>query len=252
MNPSPVRTPFLSAHKRARIVKILLVLGIIVTGLGILVEVTSLGFPLLTDEQEVGDNPVGTALVLILFLFAIPDIVIYISTVVFFLMWLYRASNNLRAFNPWTRLEYTASWAIGGFFIPFANLIVPYRAIREVWQKSATPDESLGDPSPPAFFTIWWVFWLLASFAGNISMRIAFDESVPMQNATIISIVTSALSIIAAIFCYFVVDDIDTRQEETSRKLQLEQFMTPPPPPADMAMQEVVTPASDPVNSPQS
>ncbi len=164
MNPSPIRTPFVSAHKRARIVKTLLVLGAIVTGLGILVEITSLAFPLLTEEQEVGDNPVGTALVLILFLVAIPDVVIYISTVVFFLMWLYRASNNLRAFNQWTRLEYTASWAIGGFFIPFANLIVPYRAIREVWQKSATPDESLGNPSPPAWFTIWWVFWLLASF----------------------------------------------------------------------------------------
>ena len=242
MHPSPYRRPFTSAHVRARIVKILLIVGAILSVLSLLSETLSLAIPPLTDDQEIGDNPFGFAITLLIFLLAVPGLIIYIATVVFFCVWLYRAHSNLAAFLTSPRsLNYSPGWAVGSFFIPFVNLVVPYRAVKEVWQKSGPPDEALlGEPSPPPSFPMWWLFWLLASFAGNISMRVSFNENVPESTATIVSIVASALSIVAAVFAYVVVDEIDKRQEETSGKLKLGKFSGPPPPPGELQISDAV------------
>ena len=241
MNPSPYHAPFTSAHGRASIVKILLIVGAFVTGLSLLAEALSLAFPPLTDDQELGDNPIGAAIMFTIFLLALLEIIIYLTTVVFFGLWLYRAYENLRAFDPSRRLNYSSGWAVGSFFVPFVNLVVPYRAVKEVWQKSGPPDEAfLSEPSPPTWFSIWWLFWLLASFAGNISMRASFNENVSESTATMISIVASALFIVASVFAYLVVDAIDERQEETSVKVKLGKFSGPPPPSANLLMSDVV------------
>jgi len=243
MNPSPYPAPFTSAHGRARIVKILLIAGAIVTGMSLLAEALSLAFPPLTQDQELGDNPMGAAIVLLVFLLAVLETIIYLATVVFFLMWLYRAYDNLRAFNGWSRLDYSPGWAVGSFFIPFVNLVVPYRAVKEVWQKSGLPDEALlAEPRAPSWFPLWWLLWLLSTFAGNISLRASFNENVPQQTATIISIFASALSVVAALLAYVVVDLIDDRQEETSAKVGLGKFSGPPPPPQNLPLSDALAP----------
>ena len=244
MNPSPYPAPFTSAHIRARIVKVLLIAGAVLAVISLFAEVLSLAFPLLGENQDIGDNPIGAALVLLIFLLAVLELLIYVATVVFFCVWLYRAADNLVAFNPWSRSEYSPGWAVGSFFVPFVNLVVPYRAVREVWQKSATPDDLLlSTPGPPASFPIWWLFWLLASFAGNISMRASFNENVPERTATIISIGAGGVFIIASVFAYLVVDAIDKKQEEAARKVKLGKYAEPPLP---QPMMDVARPVPDP------
>jgi len=234
MNPSPYPAPFISAHGRAFIVKILLLIGAVATGISLLAELLSLAFPL-TDEQELSDNPMGAVVIFIVFLLGVLELIIYVATVVFFLVWLYRAYANLRAFNPSRRLDHSPGWAVGSFFVPFINLVVPYRAVKEVWQKSGPPDEELlSEPNPPATFPIWWLFWLLSSIVGNISLRVSFNENVPERTATMISIAAGVLSIIAAVFAYLVVDSIDKKQEETSGNLRLRSIPGPPPPPPNL------------------
>ena len=236
MDPSPYRAAFTSAHVRANIVKILLVVGAIVTGLSMVIEAISLTIPPLTEEQELGDNPMAIAIGLLMLLVGILSIVLYVATVIFFLVWLYRAFDNLPAFgNSERSLSYSPGWAVGSFFVPFVNLVVPYRAVKELWQKSVPLGEvPLYEPSPPTWFPIWWLFWLLAGFSGNISLRLSFNDSVPESTATIVSIISGALSIIAAVLAYVVVDEIDKRQEETSRKLGLGNFSGPPPNPPNL------------------
>ena len=240
MTPTSYPASFKSAHVRARIVKILLIVGAVATGISVLAGALSLGFPL-SEDQELAENPVGAVIVLMEVLLAVVELALYFATVVFFCVWLYRAYDNLRAFNQWSRLEYSPGWAVGSFFVPFVNLVIPYRAVREVWQKSGPPDDALlSEPSPPATFPVWWTFWLLASFAGNISMRASFNENVAESTSTVISIVAGCLSIVAALLAYLVVDAIDDRQEETSRKIKLGKFSAPPPPPANLPMPDVV------------
>jgi Domain of unknown function (DUF4328) len=242
---TPSHSPYNSAHFRAGIVKILLIVGAIAAGISLLAEALSLAFPPLTENQEIGENMMSAGIALVIFLLAILEFFIYVTTVVFFLMWLYRSYNNLRAFNSRIALDHSAGWAVGSFFVPFINLAVPYRAVKEVWQKSWPADETLlYAPSPPATFAIWWTFWLLSCFAGNISMRLSFNENVPENAATVVSIIASGLSIIAAAFAYLVVDAIDKRQEETSRKVNLEGPSGPPPPVSFPPVSDVVAPSS--------
>ena len=235
MNPSPTPAPFTSAHTRATITKTLLIVGALIAGLMLVIETLTFVYPLPTEDQELDQNVIGAVLAVLMVLIGLLAFVVYVTTVVFFLMWLYRANNNLKRFNSWARLEYSAGWAVGSFFVPFANLIVPYRAVREVWQKSGTPEESVyAEPSPPGFFPVWWVVWLFSGFADNISFRLSFNENVPEHTAMTVSIAANGLSIVAAALAYFVIDAIDKRQAETSAKLSLGQLSGPPPPPRDL------------------
>ena len=244
MNPSPYPVPFSSAHLRANIVKVLLIVGAIATGLSLITEALSIAFPF-GEEQELGDNPLGAVLALVIFLLAVFELIIYVTTVVFFCVWLYRAYDNLRAFDPSTGLDYSPAMAVGSFFIPFANLVIPYRAVKEVWQKSGIPEEMmLSLPDAPARFPVWWMFWLLGSFVGNISMRLSFNENVSHTTATLVGIAASALSIVAAVFAYLVVDAIDKRQEVTTERLQLGRFARPQPPPANLGSQPIMNEGS--------
>ena len=246
MNPSPYHAPFTSAHGRARIVKILLIVGAVAAAISIVLETLSLVFPF-AEEQELTDNPLGAAVLLVIFLLALFEFSIYVATVVFFLMWLYRVNENLRAFNPAGTIEYSGGWAVGSFFIPFVNLVVPYRAVREVWQKSGPAEEAMfAAPSPPATFPIWWTFWLLSTFSANISLRVSLNENFDESTATIISMIAGGFSILAAVFAYLVVDEIDKRQEATSETLRLGKFSQPPPPPPNLS--NAVAPAPGPGN----
>jgi len=231
MYPSPSSTPFVSAHFRSRVVSILLITGVVVSGLSMLSAGLELQFPVPTEGQEIGDAPVSFALNFFILAMALISGLVYFATVVAFCLWLHRAYKNLRAFGAFS-LDHSPGWAVGSFFVPFVNLVVPYRAVKEVWQKSIPPEQlRLGLPSPPGWFLLWWLFWLFASWAGNISLRLSFNEGVSESASAIASIVADFLSIVAALLAYVVIGDIDDRQEETAKTLGLKTFAGPLPPP---------------------
>jgi hypothetical protein len=94
-------------------------------------------------------------------------LVSFVSVTVAFLMWVYRASTNLRALSG-RYLRFTPGWAVGWWFIPFASLVMPYKVVREIWQVS--------HGSRPAGHTLvkwWWAAFLLFSWTGNIASRVA-------------------------------------------------------------------------------
>jgi hypothetical protein len=97
-----------------------------------------------------------------------------LAAVVVFLWWLYRANHNLRAFSGRT-LEFTPGWAVGWFFVPVANLIQPYRVVRELWLVSHQRPARKG-----AEIVGWWwaaflvgdvLVWATRLVAGSIGSR---------------------------------------------------------------------------------
>lgn len=161
-----------------------------------------------------------------------------ITTIVLFCMWLYRVADNLTALgHPRHLQQYSPGWAVGSFFVPFVNLVIPYRAVREVWVKSGPdyqPDtfSAYSDTSTPIYFKLWWGFWLASNVINNIATRAYFGANTrsEMSAATQIDIVGSLLTIPAAVFAIMVVKSIDQRQEERSRRVQYMPNLPPPPP----------------------
>jgi hypothetical protein len=95
----------------------------------------------------------------------------YVLSGLLILVWIYRANANARALGA-TGLQFTPAWAVGWFFVPVANLVKPFDAVKEIWRASAHPPAWWRQPAPTSLGW-WWFFLLLAIFAGNVAPRLS-------------------------------------------------------------------------------
>lgn len=245
-SPSPYpstpsfQTQYKSAHKRAQIVRILLIVGAALNAVMLVFYFIHYVAPetVITDDTA---DPITIIIALMEGGLALFSIAIYIATIVFFLMWIYRANENLPAFG--TSSSYSSGWAVGSWFIPFASLVIPYRATRELWNKSVPNTGTMfSDLSPPAFFPIWWTFWLLSNFASNAYLRLSFNEQLSPEIDSMLGALTSILSIVAALFAMKVVAEIDKQQTESASLIGQQGISSGPPPPDVFMNQPVRSP----------
>ena len=90
------------------------------------------------------------------------------------LVWLYRANRNAHLIGT-LEMEVSPGWAVGWFFVPFANLFMPYRAVSEVWAASGSAVPGAARP-PLALLIGWWLCWLGTNITGLVSMRMGLDH----------------------------------------------------------------------------
>lgn len=165
-------------------------------------------------------------------------LITYVATVVMFSTWIHRAYGNLPALgNQREGLEYSPRWAVGGFFIPFANLVVPYKVTREIWTKSdpairGDDDFMFAQPATAALVGAWWAFWIISNVADNIVFRLSrnAETAESMLWVTKLNIGAALLEIPAAILAILVVREINRRQEERSKHVNFVPWQPPPPP----------------------
>jgi uncharacterized protein DUF4328 len=94
-----------------------------------------------------------------------------------FLRWLHLLYQNLSA-SRIVGLDYGASAAVWSFFIPFVNLVRPYRVMREAWRASAAIAH--GEPIPSDWDTadahwmigLWWTSLLLGNGFARAASRV--------------------------------------------------------------------------------
>ena len=136
-----------------------------------------------------------------------------VTAVVCFIRWEYRVARNAKrlgtpAFSPW--------WAVGWWFVPVANLVMPRRVMAELWRASA-PDGSSG----PVYLGAWWGIgvggFLLGRLAGGVSAS-ATTASV-LQLADVVDIVSNALLIVATLLAMKLVGDLTRRQLAAHQRL---------------------------------
>ncbi|MDI6103354.1 DUF4328 domain-containing protein [Actinoplanes sp. NEAU-A12] len=94
--------------------------------------------------------PLNTVLVATGILWALTAL----ATAVAFLVWLVRAARNADRLNGRPRRAH--GWAIGGWLIPVANLVIPYRVVQGVNAASAA-----GPGPEPAPVGRWWAALLV-------------------------------------------------------------------------------------------
>jgi len=73
------------------------------------------------------------------------------------LLWQYRAHANLRALGS-ADLRYTPGWAVGWWFIPIANIVMPFNTMRELWKASDPTAGSVewSAKRGAALLGLWW------------------------------------------------------------------------------------------------
>ncbi len=153
---------------------------------------------------------------------------IFIATAVLFLIWFYRAYENLRAVAaPPPRRG--SGWTIGAWFVPVLDLILPKLMLDEVWRGSE-PDARRDSAAVriPAFHHLWWWTWVVAfllstalgveSAISSVQSALAGDVTGTSVSGALV-ILTSALHGVAAVLGALVVRQTTERQESRWQRL---------------------------------
>lgn len=173
------------------------------------------------------------------------QLVLLLLTAVVFLLWLSRAYRNAIAMgirNP----RYGTRWAIGCWFVPFVNLVVPKNVSNDVWRGS-DPEMAYGDPAfmkrpVAAFIHWWWGIWLLSGLLSRIAANSNYDarNADELRASASLFFAADALSIAAAALAILFVARATARSEERRRRFAYNQAgvaeagigsLPPPPPP---------------------
>jgi hypothetical protein len=149
-----------------------------------------------------------------------------IAIFVLLIIWLYRAAKNNEALgrlNP--RLG--PGWAIGGWFIPVANFVIPFIVMDDVW-RGADPSIARGDPGwrrSSTLGAIWaWlvtaVIWYVPSTIASSGGDVRADEPDKVRRNDTLRIIGAISAILAAVFAIIVIRRIAARQDECLRAQQ--------------------------------
>lgn len=238
---SPIQEArFVSAHGRALVVTFLLLATAFLDVIALIVHLLRLldAGPFSDGASDVssleGTPDLGALFVALV---TLAHALVFIATAVLFLVWIHRAYKNLRAFAR--RTDFKPGWAVGWWFVPFANLVQPYNVVKEMWTKSdpmvdfSNGYANAGEGARATFpIGVWWLFWIVWNVAEQAYSRISDGGTVVSGAANGAGIAAHAFSLIAALLAAFVVWTIDRMQTEKSQRLGLNLWAAPPPPPA--------------------
>lgn len=148
----------------------------------------------------------------------IGQLAMFIYTPICFGMLLYRFAVNARAIG-FTGFSYSPGWCVGWFFVPFAHLIMPYKANVEVWQStnvSELEEIRLNDwrvRHIGRVFKAWWFTWIFGTLGNNISSRMvnSVSESIEISGYWLMT-VAAFTQVASAIFAIVVISKIGSRQ----------------------------------------
>jgi len=100
------------------------------------------------------------------------------------LMWVQRACHNARVKAP--AMRPTPGWVVAWYFIPVANLLIPFLDMRDIWKNTAEQAGQTDDNGAPLLIA-WWVLWLARAAAGSGQFNRfgVFDAHTQWVNASI-------------------------------------------------------------------
>lgn len=141
---------------------------------------------------------------------------------VLFLFFVFRARKNFEFLNV-KNPEFSPTWAVSWFLIPFLNMIRPYAVMTEIWRASdpACLDELEWKRAPVSpLLLVWWLLFVFAFFGRPMIMVVLSKGSVEAVGGIMsASIWLQALAVPAAFLAIYVVREIEMRQSEKYRQL---------------------------------
>jgi hypothetical protein len=154
---------------------------------------------------------------------ALLQMAVFFAAAIATLRWLYLAKTNAFAFGA-EDMMVSPGWAIAWFFIPFANLVMPFVAMRETWKASAEPRDWQAAPAPVTLL-LWWAAWLGAGAAGVVAFRLTADFGKDaVATAQILFLAADLLSVVSALLLARIVAAIQAMQGRAAELLVRHQF----------------------------
>lgn len=96
------------------------------------------------------------------------------GTAICWLIWQHRAQTNVWAIPSPVKPDTTPGWAVGWWFVPVANLVMPFLGVRELSRRSA---EAADSQRSALILWAWWLCWvgaMVIAAIGSVSTVVAF------------------------------------------------------------------------------
>ncbi|WP_051838608.1 DUF4328 domain-containing protein [Streptomyces sp. NRRL WC-3742] len=138
------------------------------------------------------------------------------GTAAAFITWFHRVRVNAEVFDPMGHRR-SRGWAIGGWFVPFANLWFPREIAVDTWQASTRLDASgVRAPLPHTLLNAWWVTFCAGRIIGRIGSQFldSAEYSDSYRTAATWLLTADALDVVAAGLAIAVVQKLTAAQEE--------------------------------------
>lgn len=136
------------------------------------------------------------------------------------LIWQYRAHRRLRG-SGIQNLQFTPGWGVGWWFVPIANLVMPYKAVRELWRAGDLSSGAFlqGRTTRTPIVSWWWAAFLGANLLARFGAGLGSDESIEdLLTRDYVLMVGSGLWIVSGIIAIMIVRGIDDRHAAISSR----------------------------------
>ncbi|TQJ20427.1 uncharacterized protein DUF4328 [Micromonospora sp. A202] len=181
------------------------------------------GMALARQARVDNEHELLLAALIVQVVLSLPMVAAYLTAAVLVIIWTWRARKNIEAF-PGALPTLGAGWAIAGWLVPFANLVMPVRVIANVAR------DSLWRRFTPTLVTVWWSAWLVFSIGERVVSRLdsrAYDKlpETPSTNgdyqaygdyyrdSLLRNAVPAVACVIAAVALYLLIQRISAAQE---------------------------------------
>lgn len=151
--------------------------------------------------------------------FGIISSVPYLLLIVFFILWMRRAYHNLHQ-SGIEGLQYTAGWAAAAWFVPFANFVIPFRIVKEIWNETQqtffkVPIEEIDEDLSVNY---WWACYIISGIIGGISYF--FIRNGQLEISLFVAILSHVVSLFAAIYGAKMVRDISVFENDMMKRAE--------------------------------
>lgn len=132
-------------------------------------------------------------------------------------VWQHRAQTNLRALGV-SGLRFSPGWAVGWWFVPIANYVMPFLTVRELAKASQPGAGALDWKSRPThpILGFWWGTWIGYTFLRIVGASVA-PERVERVSRLVtqawLLLASDALFVVAGLLAIVIVRSIERYQE---------------------------------------
>ncbi|WP_097868852.1 DUF4328 domain-containing protein [Streptomyces sp. rh34] len=140
----------------------------------------------------------------------------FVATGVLFIIWFHRTRRNAEVFESGVQ-RMGPGWAVGGWFVPVANLWFPYRVASGIWEASVRLHPDGGWRTvPKTVLNLWWGGWIVSVLASRIAVSRWNRAQEPEQISDAAALVAAAdaLDLVAAVLAIVFVRAVTRMQVE--------------------------------------
>ena len=204
-----------SSWLRARFAIGLLAVAVAADAVGTLLDLQGVG---LVDAAEAGTLLEADALAFdnLNATVALAQLVLYLASAVGVVAWLSRVVENVPPLTGRTPRRGPRA-AIGWWFVPFANYVVPYQITADAVRRLRTDR----DDGTERLLLPWWIVWVAASLVGGILWRLPSDTLDDLRLMFVLTAVSDGGNVVAGILLILVIRGTERRSDARARAVGL-------------------------------